>query len=363
LPSRDPRSPVNPANLDATCGKCHVGAGAAFARVPVHSTIERESNFVPWAVKTVYTVLVVALIGAFVLFILLDLFGRLRLRLRWGPPETEHVDRREWPDEDELVSPSETFKRMGYHGRLQHVVLILSFLLLVMTGIPVFLHQSDWMRSVIDLEGGFELRSRLHRAAAIGLIGLSVWHGATLLLMPTVRQWFGKMMFRPTDLRDFAQEMMFDLGLLAWLARRPALKPLFDRYPGLRCDRRPRMGRYGLVEKLEYGAVLWGNLVMILTGTILWRPDWFLDWTPSWTFDVCRVVHGFEATLAFLAIIIWHMYHVHLRPGVFPMSRVWLNGRISREELRHHHPAEYLRILEHRRAERGAGDPAQETRR
>ncbi len=61
-------------------------------------------------------------------------------------------------------------------------------------------------------------------------------------------------------------------------------------------------------------------------------------------------MHGFEATLAFLAIIIWHMYHVHLRPGVFPMSRVWLDGKISREELRQHHPREYLELLKSRRA-------------
>jgi cytochrome b subunit of formate dehydrogenase len=91
--------------------------------------------------------------------------------------------------------------------------------------------------------------------------------------------------------------------------------------------------------------------VMIGTGTILWRPDWFLEWMPGWTFEVCRIIHGFEATLAFLAIIIWHMYHVHLRPDVFPMSWAWLTGRISREQMRHHHVQEYLRILERRRAE------------
>jgi hypothetical protein len=138
------------------------------------------------------------------------------------------------------------------------------------------------------------------------------------------------------------------------------LAGFFARHPRLRCAERPLTGRYGLVEKLEYGAVLWGNLVMIATGLILWRPDWFLGWTPTWTFDVCRVVHGFEATLAFLAIVIWHMYHVHLRPGVFPMSRTWLSGRISRAELRHHHTAQYLEILRSRRelsANRRAAEP------
>jgi len=350
FPSGDPRSRVHAANLDATCGKCHEGAGAAFSKVPVHSVIDRNSNFVPWLVRAVYAWLVGGVIGAFLAFILLDLFGRLRLRLGWGPRESEHVDPLQWPDEDALVAPAETFRRMGRQGRLQHGVLIASFLLLVLTGLPVFLHQSGWMRSIVDLEGGFRLRSLLHRTAAVALIGLSVWHVACLALQPSARRWFASMMFRPRDVTDFLREMMFDLGVLDWLARRRPLAGFFARHPRLRCAERPLTGRYGLVEKLEYGAVLWGNLVMIATGLILWRPDWFLGWMPSWTFDVCRVVHGFEATLAFLAIIIWHMYHVHLRPGVFPMSRTWLTGRISRGELRHHHPAQYLEILRARRA-------------
>jgi cytochrome b subunit of formate dehydrogenase len=350
LPASDARSPVNVANLEHTCGACHSEATAAFARVPVHSTVDRESNPVPWYVMVIYTALVAVMIGGFVLLVVIDLFGRLRIRLKWGPPETQHVDARLWPDEDLLVGPTETFKRMGFTGRLQHGILVLSFLLLVVTGIPVFLHNVPWMRDVIDAEGGFLLRSRLHRAGAVGLVVLSAWHLAILAMMPSARRWAALMIIRPRDLTDFFQDVMFNLGFPARLLRIRRFAALAQRFPCLAFDRRPCVGRYGLVEKLEYGAVVWGNFVMILTGAILWRPDWFLGWTPAWTFEVCRVVHGFEATLAFLAIIIWHMYHVHLRPGVFPMSRVFLNGRVTRTELRHHHPEEYLKILAARRA-------------
>ena len=354
LPSSDPRSPVHAANLEATCGGCHPGATEAFARVPVHSVIGRAENPVPWWTQRIYAILVFGMMGAFVLFILADLFGRLRMRLRLGPPETAHVDRSTWPDEDHLVVPGEKFERMGRHARLQHGVLIASFSLLVLTGLPVFLHDIAWMRSVIDLQGGYHLRSQLHRAAAIGLVGLSLWHCVVVALSPGARRWFATMIIRPRDLAEFAQDIAFDLGIFGWMGRSKRLAPIVSKHEWLRFDRRPALGRYGFVEKLEYGAVLWGNFVMIATGTILWRPDWFLGWTPAWTFDVCRVVHGFEATLAFLAIIVWHMYHVHLRPGVFPMSRVWLDGKISRAELRHHHPREYLALLERRRRERGA---------
>ena len=350
LPPSDPRSPVNVANLEATCGNCHHEATAAFAKIPVHSVVDRATNPVPWYVMVIYTSLVAVLIGGFILLVIIDLFGRLRLRMRWGPPETQHVDPHAWPDEDLLVSPAETFKRMGYTSRLQHGILILSFLLLVVTGIPVFLHNLPWMRGVINAEGGYLLRSQLHRVGAIGLIGLSLWHLAILAMMPTARRWLAQMMFRPRDFTDFFQEVMFSLGFPARLLRWSRFAALAERHPWLRFDRRPCTGRYGLIEKLEYGAVAWGNLVMILTGAILWRPAWFLDWMPTWTFEVCRIVHGFEATLAFLAIIIWHMYHVHLRPGVFPMSRVFLNGQVTRAQLRHHHPEEYLAILAERRA-------------
>jgi hypothetical protein len=212
---------------------------------------------------------------------------------------------------------------------------------------------------VIDAEGGFLLRSRLHRAGALGLIGLSLWHFVVVALHPAARRWFGLMIFRPRDFTDFFQDVMFNLGFPALLLRSRRYAALAQRHPWLRFDRRPTIGRFGLIEKLEYGAVLWGNFVMILTGLILWRPDWFLEWTPRWTFEVCRIVHGFEATLAFLAIVIWHMYHVHLRPGNFPMSRVFINGRITRRELRHHHPQEYLAILAQRRAAAHAAHAAE----
>jgi len=52
--------------------------------------------------------------------------------------------------------------------------------------------------------------------------------------------------------------------------------------------------------------------------------------------------------LAFLAVIIWHMYNVHLNSEVFPMSKVWLNGKIAGKELCILHPLEYQKILKER---------------
>lgn len=349
LPSSDPRSQVHPNRLNETCGSCHPGAGVAFTRVPVHSIVDRETNPVPWWVRRIYTWVIVAVIGAFLFFIAVDLFGRIRIRLGLGPPETRFIDPAEWPDEDELFPPSEKIARMSLRGRIGHALLIVAFLLLVLTGLPLFLHDLPWIRNWIDLQGGFLVRSRLHRVGAIALIVLSVGHVALLCLSRRARRWAIEMFPRPADVIEFVQDAMFNLGILTWLGRQAMFRGVVRRFPGLCCDRRPARGRYGLVEKLEYMAVVWGNGVMVASGLVLWRPDWFLSWMPAWSYDVCRVVHGYEATLAFLAIIVWHMYHVHLRPGIFPMSRIWLDGKVGREELRQHHPAEYLRILRERR--------------
>ena len=73
----------------------------------------------------------------------------------------------------------------------------------------------------------------------------------------------------------------------------------------------------------------WGSLVMIFSGFFMWNVELSLSIFPLWLHDIFAIVHGYEAMLAFLAIIIWHMYNVHLNPEVFPMSRIWLDGKIT----------------------------------
>jgi hypothetical protein len=94
---------------------------------------------------------------------------------------------------------------------------------------------------------------------------------------------------------------------------------------------------------------------MITTGALLWSPQVSLAFLPKWVMDVAFIVHSWEAILAFLAIIIWHMYNVHGNPSIFPMSRVWLSGRIGLREFQENHPLEYEQYLRDRDA---AGRPA-----
>jgi cytochrome b subunit of formate dehydrogenase len=83
----------------------------------------------------------------------------------------------------------------------------------------------------------------------------------------------------------------------------------------------------GYPEKMEYLAVIWGTLVMAVTGLILWFENIALAWLPTWVIDVSTVVHFYEAILASLAILVWHFYAVIFDPLVYPMDFAWLTGR------------------------------------
>ncbi|MEA1996543.1 MAG: hypothetical protein U9N45_02850, partial [Gemmatimonadota bacterium] len=112
-----------------------------------------------------------------------------------------------------------------------------------------------------------------------------------------------------------------------------------------RREETPRFSRFDYIEKFEYFSVVWGCVIMIITGAALWFPEKATLLFPLWVLEILRVIHGYEAVLAGLAIIIWHMYHANLKPSVFPMSKVWLNGLITLEELHENHPLEFESLL------------------
>jgi cytochrome b subunit of formate dehydrogenase len=124
---------------------------------------------------------------------------------------------------------------------------------------------------------------------------------------------------------------------------------------GLRRDP-PAFDRFSYIEKAEYWALVWGTVVMTATGLLLWFENQSLQWLPKWTLDLATLVHYYEAWLAFLAILVWHIYQNVLNPDVYPMNWTWVTGLISDEMLRHEHPAEWARIAAQEQAE-GEGPP------
>jgi cytochrome b subunit of formate dehydrogenase len=252
-------------------------------------------------------------------------------------------------DVSSFIGDDEIFVRMTLAQRLQHALIIVTFTTLVLTGFPL-VYPSLGIWNWIGLgPSGFGVRSLVHRIAGGGLIFVSLWHVAYVMLTEEGGRYFREMMPKLVDARQLIESFMNKLGLMESLHRRGLLRGLLDRNPWLRFAEPPRYGKYNWVEKFEYLAIVWGNFVMILTGLCLWFFEAAFALFPKPAVDIIKLVHGFEALLAFLAIIIWHMYCVHLNPEVFPMSRMWLNGRISGKLLRHHYPGWYREIEAERR--------------
>jgi cytochrome b subunit of formate dehydrogenase len=243
-----------------------------------------------------------------------------------------------------ILEEPEYFIRMTLNERLQHGALILSFFLLVLTGLPLIAYDYWPVKLLFFLNFSFELRGILHRVGAVVLILLCVWHLVYAVFTARGRETIRALMFRRKDLSDALQSLMHNLGLCSWLYRRGYFTGFFARHPYWLFREAPVYGRYNFIEKFEYFAVTWGTIVMILTGFFMWQVELAMRIFPKSMFDVFVTIHGYEAILAFLAIIIWHMYTVHLSPESFPMNKVWLTGKISRGQIEKEHPLEYREI-------------------
>jgi cytochrome b subunit of formate dehydrogenase len=247
------------------------------------------------------------------------------------------------------IPDDEVFVRMTLPERLQHWVVILTFGLLVLTGLPLMFYELKVFNWLFRGGQSFYLRGLVHRGAAVALIVNSLAHVAYSAFTPRGRSNLRDMWPRKRDFRDAVQAFGYNLGLSRFLHRKGLGWKFFRRHPFFLFESAPLYDRYNFIEKFEYWALVWGTMVMIVSGFFMWRVELSLRLFPLWVHHIFIIVHGYEAMLALLAVVIWHMYNVHLNPEVFPMSKVWLTGRTSGRELRQHHPLEYLRIHEERK--------------
>ena len=229
-------------------------------------------------------------------------------------------------DEAQDVGPTEVgdYQRFGLTFRIQHICLFLSTLTLIGTGLPLRYAETSWAHTFFAWIGGVPAGALVHRVAAAVLIAVGAFHIGYITLMPEGRREFRTLLPTLKDVGDLLRNLAYFVGL-----RRS----------------RPRFDRYSYVEKFDYWAVYWGMVIMIGSGLLLWLPQIVMRYLPKYALDIAQVVHSDEALLAATAIIIWHFYNVHFNSESFPMDWVWLNGRISKERMRTHHPLEYERCF------------------
>mgnify|MGYP001046542379 CR=1 FL=1 len=252
-------------------------------------------------------------------------------------------------DSSALVPDDEVFLRMNLAERVQHYLLIGTFFLLMATGLPLFFYEFKAFKWFFPTEQVFYIRGIIHRIAAVVLILNLIWHILSAALTARGQNNLKDMIPKFRDGKDAFELFWHNVGLTRLIYKTGVFKKFFEAHRYWLFEKPPLFGRYNFIEKFEYWAVGWGSVVMIISGFFMWNVELSLRFFPLWIHDVLVMIHGYEALLAFLAVIIWHMYNVHLNPEVFPMSKIWLNGKITGKELRLLHPLEYQRIVDERK--------------
>jgi cytochrome b subunit of formate dehydrogenase len=218
--------------------------------------------------------------------------------------------------------PAETqaFVRFDIFERIEHIIFLTSFTVLGLTGLVQKFSASPVSLFVMQILGGIDVTRRIHHFAAFMMMWVTVYHIISVLYRVIVLRVQWTMMPLLDDFTHLFQDIAYFLG--------------FRKH-------RAYYGRYNYAEKVEYLAVVWGTIIMGLTGFMMWNPITTATYLPGETIPAAKAAHGGEAILAVLAIIIWHMYHVHLKR----FNKSMFTGKITREEMKEEHPAE-LEMIE-----------------
>jgi cytochrome b subunit of formate dehydrogenase len=220
------------------------------------------------------------------------------------------------------------FFRFSLGQRVLHGLLMLSFLGLVATGMPLRYSQTGWAIWLAHALGGFRVMGFLHRSFALLLTGCFLFHlghiARRLLIQKEAGILWGQssLIPQPTDFKEFYRHV----------------KSFFVRGP------KPAFGCFTYWEKFDYWAVFWGMFLIGGSGYILWFNTFFSRIFPGWIFNVAFLIHGEEALLAAGFIFTIHFFNSHLRPEKFPMDLVIFTGRVTEQEMREERPAQYEQL-------------------
>ncbi|MCP4661931.1 MAG: hypothetical protein GY856_41540 [bacterium] len=333
LPASNPASALGRDNVVATCGACHPGAHRRFAGYLTHATHHDPEKY-PWLFWSFWG-MTVLLVGTLTFALLHTAAWLVRL---W-------LSRDEWKGHKEAAKAGreKLYRRFGRFQRTQHMLMLISFFTLGLTGMALKFSYTGWAQVVSWLLGGFDSMAVLHRMGGIALFivfGLHLWDvrrkqkqlGQSLWQLITGPY---SILFTKRDITDVVQSIRWFFGM----------------------GPRPQYGRYTYWEKFDYFAVFWGIMVIGSTGLVLWFPEFFTHILPGWSVNVATIIHSDEALLAVGFIFTVHFFNTHFRPDKFPMDTVIFTGRVTVDELEYDKPGEYRDLVDRGELEKHMVDP------
>lgn len=207
--------------------------------------------------------------------------------------------------------------------RVEHWLVLVTFVVLVVTGFPQKFHEAAWSRWIFRTLGGLDTVRFIHRAAGIVFASHVTLHALGFIVGLISKKMRWSLLPVPQDLRDAWQNLQYYLG--------------FRKTP-------PEFPKFDYRQKFEYLGIVLGGLVMVTSGLILLYPIETASLLPGEVIPAALVAHSNEAMLALLVLVVWHIYGSTLSPEVFPGDKSIFNGYIPLEELHERHGREYRRL-------------------
>jgi predicted CXXCH cytochrome family protein len=324
LPPKDPKSTLSSKNEVKTCGKCHADANARFTQYIPHLNYQSPRRPVFYWAYMFMHILLFSVFGFF--WVHTFLFWRKDFWITW---------RRKAKGPDIPETGGLAFRRFSVFDRTLHFMILISFMGLVLSGLPLAFPNAPWAAKMMQLMGGFPTRGVIHRIFAC--IMIAAFLGAVIYIVYFLffkkisgRPGFWKRLFGPESLFPRIRDFRDLWGMLKWFV---------DKGP------RPEFDRWSYWEKFDFFAVFWGMLIIGTSGLIRWFPAFFTKILPGWIVNVAVILHSDEALLAVGFIFTVHFFNNHLRPRNFPLNTVIFSGKLPQYQLIEDHRLLYERLV------------------